>query len=216
MSFMTWLSSDRIVEPMAGERLWRQITTHTSDRSTFRTSQMVKVPAFCENCGAIFPSDYELRGEVNLSGNLQGCPVCGHFAHLPDGVFRFTEDTITLLTGPDRTVEELKILKGLLERLQEEKPDRETVVEALKRDAPQLSKLTDLLPQSRSELYGFLAVVLAAIGIVLGQNCQPADVSINVEQVITQVCEQPKAAGTTPSDSLEQGEPEIDDNKPPR
>jgi hypothetical protein len=72
----------------------------------------MRLPAVCNNCGAIFPSRLiEVRGSAEamyFEGNKEQCPVCGHMARLPDGLFNFANDAIEVLQAPDRTVEDLR------------------------------------------------------------------------------------------------------------
>ena len=71
----------------------------------------MRLPALCDNCGAIFPSGFEVGNSeaIYFEGNREQCPVCGEFAHIPDGLFNFTNNVVEIVQAPDRTEEDLKV-----------------------------------------------------------------------------------------------------------
>lgn len=150
---------------------------------------MPSIPAFCDSCGTPFPSGFffENSFKVTLSGCKSGlCPNCGGMGHVPDGVFNFIGSTIEILTAPQRTIEELTRLVQILREAKAKQQSTEQVSAQIKQELPGLSSLADLLPKNRGELYGFLAVVLAAIQL-LTQSPQPVqNITINVSQVVEQ------------------------------
>lgn len=111
--------------------------------------------------------------------------------HVPDGVFNFIGNTIEILSAPERTIDELARLANILREAREKQDTPEEVALRIQRELPTLSRLGDLLPKNRSELYGFLAVVLAAIQL-LSQSAptQQGPVTININQVVNQVISQ--------------------------
>ncbi len=157
---------------------------------------MPNVPAVCDTCGTMFPSGIFIENSTNVTfvNNTSGpCPQCGGMGHIPDGTFNFIGDTIELLQGPQRTVYELESLAAILRQAREHKASVEEIVEAIQRETPQLTRLADLLPSTRSELYGFIQIVLAAIALLLTQAAQGVniqDVDIDVNQIIGITIEQ--------------------------
>lgn len=78
---------------------------------------MPEMPAFCDNCGAVFGSGFVFENciDVTLSGNRVGpCPSCGGTGHVPDGVYDITANAINLLHGTIKTVQQLQQLSALL------------------------------------------------------------------------------------------------------
>jgi hypothetical protein len=155
------------------------------------------VPAVCDTCGAIFSSGISIENSTHITfaGSTAGpCPNCGARGHIPDGTYNFTQDTIELLRGPDRTVSDLERLAQILREARQRRASVDEVKETIQQEAPNLSTLADLLPQTRSELYGFIQIVLAAIALVLtqaaAQNVDIQDVDIDVNQVIGITIEQ--------------------------
>ncbi len=153
---------------------------------------MPDVPAVCDTCGTVFSSGIYIENatSVTLAGNTAGpCPRCGDMGHVPDGTFNFTEDTIELLQGPRRTVSELQNLAEILRQARERHASTEEVAETIRRESPQLTRLADLLPRTRSELYGFIQIVLAVIAIVLTQaavqRIDIQEVDVDIDQVIS-------------------------------
>jgi len=156
---------------------------------------MPSVPAFCDSCGAIFESGFFVENSSNItfSNNLSGpCPVCGGMGHIPDGVFNFVGNTIEILSAPQRTVEELTRLVHILQEARKKAQTTDEVISKINHELPNLSKLTELLPQNRSELYGFLAVILAALQLMLQSptSSPSSHVTINVNQVVQQATTQ--------------------------
>lgn len=161
------------------------------------------VPAFCDICGAVFPSGIAVENSrhVVFSGNRSGpCPQCGGMGHVPDGVFNFIGNTIEILSAPERTITELTRLAQILRDAKANKESPEQVADHIRQELPTLSKLADLLPRNRSDLYGFLAVVLAAVQLVTQQPSAPqSSVTINISQVVQQVVRQSSEVDKKPT-----------------
>ena len=162
---------------------------------------MPSVPAFCDTCGTVFNSGIFVENATNISfaGNRSGpCPSCGGMGHVPDGVFNFIGSTIEILSAPERTITELTRLAQILREAKAKAETREQVVSRIEKELPSLSGLRKLLPENKSELYGFLAVVLAAAQLF--SQTQPAQNSttINVTQVIQQVIAESSGAKAVP------------------
>jgi preprotein translocase subunit SecA len=111
-------------------------------------------------------------------------------------VFNFIGNTIEVLSAPQRTVDELNRFVSILREAQQEQQSAEAIASRVQKDAPSFSKLIELLPKNRAELYGFVAVILAAAQLVT-QPPQPSNttVSVTVNQVIQQVFVQPPSPG---------------------
>ena len=134
---------------------------------------MSSIPAFCQNCGAVFPSGFHFENveQLTLSGNKSGpCPVCGEMGEIPDGVFTVTEDTIELISGPERTVEQLRRLAEVLRKAQGEGSDKEEIQREVSKIDPELSKLVDWLPESEAARYAMMTVLISFIGLLAKQG----------------------------------------------
>jgi uncharacterized protein YecA (UPF0149 family) len=173
---------------------------------------MPSVPAFCDTCGTVFNSGFFVENSTNMSftGNRSGpCPSCGGMGHIPDGVFNFIENTIEILSAPERTMAELTQLARILREAKAKSETREQVASRIEKETPSLSKLAKLLPENRSELYGFLALVLAAVQLLTQTPAAPSSTTINITQVIQQVVAEPKAAKEAPARSQKVGRNEL-------
>lgn len=162
---------------------------------------MPSVPAFCDTCGTVFNSGIFVENSTNISfsGNLAGpCPSCGGMGHVPDGVFNFIGNTIEILSAPERTIADLTRLAQILREAKAKAETREQVVSRIEKELPSLSGLFKLLPENKSELYGFLAVVLAAIQLFSQTPPAQNSTTINVTQVIQQVIAEPSGAKAAP------------------
>lgn len=175
---------------------------------------MPSIPAFCDSCGTPFPSGFNFENSFNisLSGNKsEPCPNCGGIGHIPNGVFNFIGSTIEILSAPQRTIGELTRLAKILREAKTKQQSTAQVSAQIKQDLPGLSLLAELLPENRGELYGFLALVLAAIQL-LSQSPQPAqNITINVSQVVEQTLESAKTA--TPQPHLPQRSRKVGRNE---
>jgi len=129
-----------------------------------------RVPAFCDNCGSVFPSGFSVSGGATLTtvgGKSGPCPSCGSMGTVPDGVFRAAGNVIRLLTGPQKTIEQLQRLASVINEARNTVSEPNKAVEKIKQEAPELSSIVDILPRTRNELYGFLTVILIAVGTVI-------------------------------------------------
>lgn len=168
---------------------------------------MPQVPALCDDCGAVFGSGIAVQNvrHLTLSGNRSKCPRCGSKARIPDGVFNAVGGTLELVAGPERTVEDLRRLQEVIREAQEQGVSRDTVANAIREQVPEFSDLVDLLPQTRSELYMFLTMLLTGLGIVVSQceggGGEPVEINVDVDQVVNKSVEQ---LPSEPADSLDQ------------
>ena len=158
---------------------------------------MPEAPAFCDSCGSIFGSGFHFEESTNiiLSGCTSICPYCGGIGRIPDGVYNFVGSTIELLTGPQRSVTELQLLARILKEAKEKKSSFDEVSTALKKEVPELSSISDILPRSRTELYAFITIILSIIGLVIAARSKNETPQIEVQQVINNVVNQSNVKG---------------------
>lgn len=130
---------------------------------------MPEMPAFCQNCGAIFGSGFVFENcrDVRLSGNSVQCPKCGGIGNIPDGVFDIVGNVINVLSATKNTVNNLKKLNNILTNAKKSNYSHEEVKSKIKEELPELSSLADVLPTTRNELYAFIALILTTVGLVM-------------------------------------------------
>jgi len=157
---------------------------------------MPEMPAFCDNCGAIFGSGFVFENcrNVTLSGNRVGpCPSCGGMGHVPDGVYDITGNAIKLLQGSIKTVQQLQKLSAVLAEAQKRNLSKEQVQANIQETVPELKNFASVLPQTRSELYGFIGIILTAIGLMIAAYGTFKDEPVperEIEQIIERSIEQ--------------------------
>jgi preprotein translocase subunit SecA len=119
--------------------------------------------------------------------------------HVPDGVFNFIDNTINILSAPERTVSELLGLARLLREAQARGEGREQVAARIKKELPSLFVLTNLLPTNKNELYGFLGVIIAAVSLYTqSPETPPSQTVVNITQIVQQITnEQPQSGRKT-------------------
>ena len=153
----------------------------------------MRVPAVCDSCGVIFQSGFEVSDSTNISfyGCGSGpCPACGGDGHIPDGVYNFINNTIELLSGPSRTVSELERLANILRQAHQEGASLAQVGEKIQNEVPELSSLKNILPKTRSELYAFIAIIIAIVSLVLGQLKRSEPPKVEINQVVNFIYQQ--------------------------
>lgn len=156
----------------------------------------MRVPAVCDNCGAIFASSIEATNSRNISfSNCTAgpCPACGRMGHIPDGVYNFIGNTIELLSGPGRTVSELERLANILKAARDKGASLDQIKSEIHKNVPELSSLKDILPKNRSELYAFLALILSVISILLSQMPSKQPSRVEVQSIINNIYQQAPA-----------------------
>ena len=126
------------------------------------------LPAFCDNCGTIFPSGFfiENSSHVILSDNKYGpCPKCKGMGSIPDGIFNFVSGIIEVLSAPQITVERLNRLENLIEELKSD--PTEDVIRKVKEEAPELREALKNTPTNNGHITAWLTLVLLAIQTVI-------------------------------------------------
>ncbi len=152
----------------------------------------MKVPAICDNCDSIFPSLFNFYNSNNISftGCQAGpCPDCGGTGHIPDGIYNFIGDTIELLSGPQRSIDELKKLASILERARNNNTDPQSIGKEIDEKVPELSSLKDCLPKTRSELYLFIGLILSIIFQIQSGDSSKIEVNTVINNIYQQTSE---------------------------
>lgn len=156
---------------------------------------MPQLPAFCDSCGTAFPSGFAIGGggTATFIGNKSGpCPACGSMGSVPDGVFSAAGNIIRLLSGPQKTIEQLQRLASVISEARTTVSEPNKAVERIKQEAPELSSIVDVLPKTRMELYAFLTILLMAIATVIAAAAQYKDHSpseVEVQKMIEETIE---------------------------
>jgi rubredoxin len=174
---------------------------------------MRQIPAKCGNCGYLFPSGYGFDpGETGIEATMSGwenapvstrCPMCGRKkGQILSGEYNFVKDTITLLSGPERTKEDLERLATFLRESQKQGATAEEIQEKAEKDTPELSTLIRYLVAERPtriELATWLQVILTIINLLVAssdsvKNPEPSQVIYEVNNYNITV-QNPPAAG---------------------
>ena len=138
--------------------------------------------AICGNCGTI----YRARAFAPGPGDPLKCPACDETKRIFDAGDVFGRDILEVLLRPVHTMENLRTYEEVVDNLRGDLSNgalsAEEAPERLRREAPELAKLADVLPRTRSELYGFLALILAAITLyvtIKGEGSQGVRIRVN-------------------------------------
>lgn len=130
---------------------------------------MPNMPAFCGTCGLVFPSGFVVENSINVSfsGITAHCPRCGGVGRVPDGIYNVLGQAVQLLSGPNRSADQLRRLQTALEAARAEGQGPEKVREAILATAPELTGLASALPTTRTELYAFIGVVITLLTLLV-------------------------------------------------
>jgi len=132
---------------------------------------MKGIIAFCKNpqCGAIF----EHRGIVGGTGkanitfvnsSIGPCPVCGGLGDIPDGVYKYFDDHISFIKGPQSSVESLEQVKLLLRQFKTEAAPKEEILKQIKSIAPEVADKLEKAPSKVSH-HQWIATMIALVTV---------------------------------------------------
>ena len=119
---------------------------------------------------------------------------------------------IELIGGPSATIENLQKLDELLRNARAAGVGPEQIEKKIAEDIPSFSKLADLLPRTRGELYAFIAIILTVIGLALQARSNSDSPDITVNQVINNVTNEINITSNVTTYKRE--EPKVGRNEP--
>jgi hypothetical protein len=142
----------------------------------------LSLPAICDSCGTVFPSGFAVSGTVEYC-QAGPCPVCGGKGSIPNGTYQIIGNIITLLAGPQKTVNQLRSLAGIITEARKVVNEPNNAVAKIKNEAPELSSIVDSLPKIRMELYAFLSLIIFAIATIIAAYTSFKDKGPTEEEV---------------------------------
>jgi len=146
----------------------------------------MKAPAICETCGSVFSSGLDVLAEnVGLFNIAVGpCPKCHGDGRILDGVYSFVDNALLLLSDSDRTKAELVKLAAILKNATIVQTSASELSEQIQSEIPELSSLGDILPKTRTELYAFVAIIIALITTIISSWSGDQKPKIEINQVV--------------------------------
>jgi uncharacterized protein YecA (UPF0149 family) len=106
---------------------------------------------------------------------------------VPDGTYNFIENTIELLSGPQRSRSDLERLAEILRAAKAKGASTQEVKEQVAKELPELRSLADALPKTRAELYAFVGIILTILTLLLSEGRRSKNERIEINQVINQI-----------------------------
>jgi len=123
------------------------------------------VPAVCSQCGAVFASPFDVRGEnATFVGCRSTCPRCGGDAYIPDGIYSALTETLLAFTSGLVPRDGVERLREILVSARQSQRESGEVGKEIATEIPELSSVADVLPRTRNELHAFVAVIVALLG----------------------------------------------------
>lgn len=151
---------------------------------------MPNLPAFCQKCGTIFNSGIHCgpNASVTISNCISGpCPSCGGNGKIPDGLYKFTSKVLTLLTTSQTSRDQLQTLLTILQDSQCQKNTPDAIADSIHSQVPELSDVAHLFKSIKNDLWGFLAVIIALITLILSSSSgQTVNYNININNFFNQ------------------------------
>lgn len=143
---------------------------------------MARIPAYCSNCGLLFPSGIAATNVKNLTlaGNKQNCPRCGHMAGIVDGVFNVADDLIEVIKAPDFTVEVLQKLQVLVSQPINTNDDVEAIAKSADLLHPGFGKAV-----RKANIHGVWLFLIAAVLAL--SKCVSMNMEVDVNKLIDQI-----------------------------
>lgn len=157
---------------------------------------MIAMPAICDTCDTIFPSGFFTgNGRRHFIGCTSGpCPTCNGMGHVPDGSYSIMEDTIEILSAPERSISELMRFSEILNAAQSQNLSVEQVVQEIQSTTPSLSPLLSFMRKEdfRFWLTTMISILSLVVTISNSNNSTEQDSSdsqpqIEIEQVINHI-----------------------------
>jgi len=129
--------------------------------------------AFCENpkCGAVFEAPNIIGGSGNATIQMTGtrygpCPVCGSYGLIPDGVYQYANNAVSLLTGPETSVRVLRQVYEILKRAKSTTRDKESVLKEVEAVSPQAVQALQQAPEA-SNYIQWITILIALVALAI-------------------------------------------------
>lgn len=142
---------------------------------------MVDIPAYCSNCGLLFPSGFAATNVRNttFTGNKQTCPRCGDMAVVLEGVFNVADDLIEIIQASDFTVEVLQKFQALISR-PNVSAEIDTVAQSAEEIHPGLGNV--VRKANKTGVWLFLIAAVIALSKIIS-----VDFHVDINKLIDQV-----------------------------
>ncbi|MCY7821210.1 SEC-C metal-binding domain-containing protein [Bacillus inaquosorum] len=157
---------------------------------------MPELPAVCDNCNAIFRSSIVIENSTATSMNNKiDCPKCGSVGLVSEGVFNFIENTIEILSAPERTFKELQRFNEILQSAKNRSVTFEQVEDQVYQETPQLVPVLESMPKIKKEksadFHVWIQTLAAITSLVMPwfEKEEPSPSKIEVNQVINHIYE---------------------------
>jgi hypothetical protein len=154
------------------------------------------VPAVCDTCGTIFPSGIGMSGgSLTIVGSTAGpCPACGGRGSIPDGLYEFVGETLSIVsTWPRERVERVA---AALEAARNAPNPRVAVEEVIAEQEDLLGIAKRLLiPGNAGEFWAMVAALMAALSLLSARE-GGQKVIVNQQTIIEQIITKPPVVKT--------------------
>ena len=134
---------------------------------------MTSFVAFCENpeCGSVFEASNLFGGPgsatIHMTNTRVGpCPVCGSSGLIPDGIYQYANQAVSLLTGPETSIHVLRQVHEILKRAKTKSEDKKSVLKEVEAVSPQAAQALQQAPETSNYL-NWIAVLIALVALAI-------------------------------------------------
>ncbi len=180
---------------------------------------MTSFLAFCENpkCGTVFEVTNLIGGAGNITVHMTNtkagpCPACGASGLIPDGVYQYANQAVSLLTGPETSVRVLQQVHEILKKAKHELISKEDVLEKVEKISPKTAKALQNAPEITNYIQWItILIALIALGIQVHTSYFKED---NIEKEFREHLLQENRELKNKNSTYKRSEPKIQRNSP--
>lgn len=129
--------------------------------------------AFCENprCGAIFEARNLVGGPgsatIHMTNSRVGpCPACGSSGQIPDGVYQYANNAVSLLTGPETSVQVLRQVHEILKRARNARTVKQEILKEVEAVSTKAAEAIRNAPE-QSNYSQWIGVLIALVALAI-------------------------------------------------
>ena len=148
----------------------------------------VHLPAFCANCGHVFPATgLAFEGDVSgvvVKGNRQSCPLCGELADIADTTVNIVDGVFQGFSTEEWTRERLLRVQEILRAARAGAVSDEDAVQAIRDEDP---RLASVLARGRSQMgTALIALLLIVVAQALAELRDDSATKQDVQDAVNQ------------------------------
>ena len=123
------------------------------------------------------------------------CPKCGGWGTIQNGVYEVVDQILdVILKDLQGRPQQVFQLRSLFERAKSEQLEMPELKAAIEEELPVFASIADFFPETKSELYEFVTMLLTALTFIYMMLTSHPEAPPTATQVINTIIERPAAA----------------------